>query len=365
MQINYWAYFNSSGYSISAQDYILAMMRCKPDLDVRVHFMNKRIGSGISRNREQIFTALHKKAAKDPSINIYHAIPPRYRRPPGKTKHFGFCVFETINPPSEWVSTMNNMDAILTASSFNKNVFENSGVKVPIHVIPHCFDPKLFNKSVVSPGRYSQTTFVSTGTWKTRKNWEMLIKAWYHAFLLRDNVALLIKTDHPGELKAMVQQVKEASEWRAKATAPIYCEEEPVCDFEDIPKILRKGDIFVNASLGEGFGISGLHAMALGMPVITTRFGGSLEYAKSELCTFLEPSKYQSIPIMDRIPQLSNCIWPFLRIGEIADKMRSTFVGVKEREEKAERAYKYVHENFTYEVIGKQFIDVMEVDDAV
>ncbi|MHA2279305.1 MAG: glycosyltransferase family 4 protein [Promethearchaeota archaeon] len=361
MQINYHAYMNSSGYSISAQDYILAMLRVKPDVDIKIHLINQKMNEGISRNRKQLFTALQKKESIEPSLNLYHSIPVRYRRPPGKTKHFGFCVFETISPPKDWINVMNNMDAIITASHFNQNVFENSGVKVPIHVIPHCFDSEIFHRDVTCPGRYNKTTFISIGTWKKRKNWEMLIKGWYEAFESRHNVCLLIKTDKPRELRATVEHVKRTADWRAKTTAPIYCEENPVCDFEDIPSVLRKGDIYISASLGEGFGISGLHAMALGIPVITTRFSGCLEYAKPDLCTYLEPKKYQSIPVMDVIPQLSNCIWPYISVNELAKKMRSVLQNVKEREEKTQKAYKYVHDNFSYEVIGKKFLDTLEI----
>ena len=361
MQLNYHGYFNDTGYSIAAQDYILAMLRVNPDADIRTHYVNQRLGLGISRNRQQIFAALNKKDPSEPSVNLYHCIPPRYRRPAGKARHLGFCVFETINPPAEWIPQMNNMDAIFTASQFNKSVFENHGVKRPIYIVPHCFDEELFNKKTKALGRYNQTTFISVGAWKTRKNWEALIKAWYQAFDLRYDVCLLIKTNQPHELKALIQHIKRTSEWRAKPTAPIYCEDEPVCNFEDIPKILRKGDIYISASLGEGFGLSGLQAMALGIPVITTRFGGVLEYAKPNLCTYLEPKKYRSIPVMDGIPQLSNCIWPYLTVGEISNKMRHVLHEVKEREEKAERAYRYVHERFTYQSIGAKLLEALEL----
>ncbi len=255
MQLNYHGYFNDTGYSCACQDYILAMLRVNPNVNIRTHYINRRLGLGMSRNRKQLFTALNKKEPSEPSVNLYHCIPPRYRRPPGKTKHFGFCVFETINPPTEWIPQMNNMDAIITASQFNKGIFESHGVERPIHLVPHCFDEKLFNKDTKAPGRYSQTTFISIGAWKVRKNWESLIRAWYQAFEQRHNVCLLIKTNKPNELETLVQHVKRTSEWRSKATAPIYCEDEPLCDFEDIPKFLRKGDIYISASLGEGFGL--------------------------------------------------------------------------------------------------------------
>lgn len=350
-------YFNGTGYSAACQDNILAMLQVKPDVDIRVHYMNGEITGGVSSDRKQFFTALHKKDPQSPSMNLYHSIPARYRRPPGKTRHFGFCVFETINPPREWIDTMNNMDGILTASQFNKSVFENNGLKTRVEVIPHCFNPKLFHRDVKPRGRYRQTTFISIGSWKDRKNWKGLIQAWYEAFEDRNDVCLLIKTDKPNKLKKMVQSEKRGSQWKSKTTAPIYCEENPICDFEEIPRFMKKGDIYISTSLGEGFGYSGVHAMALGIPVITIRFGGCLQYAEPELCTYLEPSRYRRIPIMDRIPQLNNCIWPQLDTKEIAHKMRHVFVNIKDREIRAEKAYKMVHNKYTYDVVGKLLLD--------
>ncbi len=353
---------NDSGYSCCAQDYILSMLKSKPETDIKLHYLNSQIGLGVSRNRAQFFASLHAKKLNNEYLNIYHSIPARYRRPAGPKKHIGFCIYETIDPPKDWVQTMNNMDAIITASQFNKNVFETSGVKAPIEVIPHCFDVNMFNKKVQDNGRYGKTTFISMGTWKGRKNWEGLIRGWYTAFENRDNVCLLVKTNKPKEFKTMVMTIKQSSEWRAKSTAPIYAEENPICDFEDIPRFLRKGDIYISTSLGEGFGLVGMHAMAMGIPVITIRFGGSLEYAKPEYCTYLEPSGYVRISDMDAIPQLSNCIWPQIKVGEIASKLRYVFINIKEREQKAEKAYDYVHKNYSYEAIGPKFLDFLELN---
>ena len=354
MQLNYHAYMNQSGYSVAASDYLFSLLSNYPDINIKLHLINKKLGDGISSNRKQILGSLEKKERTEPSIDFYHCIPPRYRRQKGVSKHIGFCVFETINPPKNWVEMMNNMDSIVTASHFNKNTFAEAGVKVPISVVPHCFDARLFNKNVKNSGRYGRTTFISIGTWKKRKNWEMLIRGWYEAFENKHNVCLLIKTDKPNELKAMVQQIKQNSDWRAKNTAPIYCEEKVLVDFEDIPSLLRKGDIYVSASIGEGFALPVLHAMAMGIPVLTTRFGGVLEYAKPELCNYFEPLRYITIPLMDNIPQLTNCIWPYISIKEIAQKMQKVLFDIKDREIKAERAYEYVHANLTYNPIAKK-----------
>lgn len=360
MQLNYFCYLNSTGYSIAAQDYLLALRQSDPELDIRIHPLNKVKNVGVSSNRAQIFAAMEKKKAQAESVNIYHSIPQRYSRPRGARKHIGLCMFETMNPPASWVDLMNNMDEIVTASEFNKRIFEANGVKVPIKKVPHCFDSKMFNQSVAHVGRYSIFTFFAMGTWKLRKNWESLIKGFYDAFEEKDGVCLLIKTDQPVLLKEMVQRVKRTCEWRGKKTAPIYADDSKGhCNFEDIPSIMKKGDVFINASLGEGFGLPGLHAMALGIPILTTKFGGALEYAKSEYVTYIEPKHYKTHFTMDNLPQFRNSIWPVIRITEIRDKLRFMKENYTEVQKKAQLGYDFVHENFNYKTIGDMFIGVI------
>jgi glycosyltransferase involved in cell wall biosynthesis len=202
-------------------------------------------------------------------------------------------------------------------------------------------------------------TFLSIGTWKNRKNWEMLIKAFYDGFSKKDNVCLLLKTDKPDSLQDLVVRVKRQCEWRSKDTAPIYSEENQGCYFEDIPKIMKKGDVYISASLGEGFGLPGLHAMALGLPVITVRFGGSLEYALPDICTYIEPKSYKTYNVMDGIPQFNNCIWPVLRIGDVRDAMRKVYEDYPTESKNA--AYKYAHKNFSYEAIGPKFVEAVKL----
>lgn len=358
MQLNYSMYMNTSGYSISAQEYILAMLSVKPDLDIKVHFISPP-GEGISGLRELVFSGLEGKTSSNPRLYLFHSNPRKWARTNGKC--VGFSIYETIEPPHEWVVQMNRMDAIITASQFNKSTFEQAGVRVPIHVVPHTFDARMFHSGVQPGGRYRKLTYFSMGTWKDRKNWAGLIKGWYEAFDNSHQTALVIKTENARMLQRMVQQIKKDGPWRSKDTAPIYAEQQTHCPFEDIPSIMRKGDIFISASLGEGFGLCGLHAMALGMPVITTRFGGVLEYAKPELCTHLEPSGYRRVPCLDGIPQYANKIWPVVQIKEIAAKLWHTYEARAEVVEKQQSAYKFVHNNFTYDVIGRRMLQALEL----
>lgn len=359
MQLFYRMYMGATGYSISAQEYVLAMHWSDPDLNIKIDYMNVPTGSGVSDKRKQLFESFHRKPVKKGHTNIYHCVPMRYRRPKGAARHVGVCVYETIDPPVEWVSKMNEMDVIITPSTFNKHVYLASGLKKPIEVVPHCFDPNMFNGSVRPRGRFSQFTFVSIGTFKKRKNFEPLIKGFYEAFSASDNVCLLIKTDKPADLRHLVARTKKMGPWRSKETAPIYAEDGKECIFEEIPRIMKKADAYISTSMGEGFGYGGLHAMALGIPVITTKFGGCLEYALPELCTYLEPEKYEKVETMDGVLQFQGRIWPVLSTQEISKKLRYVLGNQRIVTEKAKLAYEFAHKNFTYASIGPKFTNVL------
>lgn len=359
-QIIWNGYINNTGYSIATQEYLLALKAVNPGLDIKLNYLNQNTTFGVSPNRQQVFASMRNKPETQPHIAIYHSIPHRYRRLRGSKKNIGLCLFETMNPPSNWIKMMNEMDMIITASQFNKRIFETNGVVKPVHVIPHTFNPELFHKDIKPLGRYRPFTFVASGTWKIRKNWETLVKSFYDAFEKKDDVCLYVKTDKPKDFEIMIHRVKRTTEWRSKDTAPIYCESKHCVQYEEMPHILKKGDVYISVSLGEGYGYDGANAMALGIPVLTTRYGGCLEYAKKDNCTFIEPYQYKTYSELDGIPQYRGTLWPVIRTCEIRDKMRYVKDNYKNIAlVKADKAYRMMHDSFCYRSIGEKLFQVV------
>lgn len=358
MQIVYNLYLNNTGYSIAAQENINSLISVNTDFDIKTIFLNN-ISNGVSLERKNIFHALNKKPDSSEKCIIYHSIPPRYRRPQGYKKFIGFCLFETMNPPKNWIDTINEMDVILTASEFNKRVFQTNGVTKPIYVIQHPFDNKMFNKNIDEGGRYEKFTFMSIGTFKQRKNWPNLIKGFYQAFNNKDNVCLFIKTDKNKEINNLIKDIKTIPEFKTKDTPPIYLEENSCMFFEDIPAFMKKADVYVCPSLGEGFNIPAAHAMALNIPIVITKYSGMLEYAKSDFCSYIEPKTYKTIPVLDNIPQFTNCIWPVVNPNDIATALYNVFENYNEAKLKAIKGYDFIHGNFTYEKIGHKLNKVL------
>ena len=357
MQIRYSCYYNSTGYSVSAQDYILSLLKSQPDINVKLTAINGfREREGISTDRHKVFQKLHETTLRSEYISVQHCIPRIYLSDTAK-KRIGVSVFETIDPPNSWVSKMNEMDKIITASHFNKGSFQSNGVNKPVEVVPHCFDSGLFNKEVTPRGRYNLFTFLYIATWRERKNYIPLIKAFYDAFTTKDQVCLVLKTDKSIALEDSINKIKN-EEWKTKPTAPIFVEKKTL-DFEEIPKFIKMADVCINPSMGEGLGLLGLHSMALGIPFITVRYGGCLEYSKPDYCTYINPSGYKKILNMDGLPQFQNKIWPNIQISEIKDKMIFEFKSFDHLKEKEKLAYYYVHQHFNYDIIGRRLLSTI------
>lgn len=358
MQYRFSIYFNSTGYARAAIDYIKAIQQIRPDINIKTNAINGiKKQNGISHEDYNWFCKLSSAPAKSEYISYQHCIPKIYVSDHAK-KRIGFSIFETIDPPLSWVKRMNEMDVIVTASSFNKSCFESAGVKKPIELVPHCIDMSKFNKEVKPEGRYNLFTFMYIASWRDRKNYATLIKAFYDAFSIKDHVCLVLKTDKNEALKRTISSIKNDN-YKTKDTAPIFLEND-IIPFEKMPQLMAKADVYISPSLSEGFGLPTAQAMALGIPVILVRYGGALEYAKPEFCTYLNPNGYKKRAVLDGLPQFNNKIWPEITANEIKEKLIFAHKSYAHLQQKANEAYKYVHQHLNYDIIGRRMLSVFE-----
>ncbi|WP_244163198.1 hypothetical protein [Paenibacillus pectinilyticus] len=90
-------------------------------------------------------------------------------------------VWETNRTQKSWLSSMNKFDAICVPSQHNKMALKNSGIKVPIYIVPHGVNTKEFhpnNKKIFLPQAAGKFTFVSVFGFQHRKNPEGLLRAY-------------------------------------------------------------------------------------------------------------------------------------------------------------------------------------------
>jgi len=358
IKLTYAAYMNSSGFSIAAQNYILALNSTN-NFDIKIRVFGEKIKkSAISDENYELFMKMVKKEDDPERILIYHCIPNIQKRIKKYKKTIGFAVFETYSPPEKWVEILNKNDAIIVPSQFNYKIFSHMGIKKPIYYIPHCLDMNVYNKKVNKLKEYDKFTFLFLGTWKERKGYKVLVEAFLKEFNENENVQLLIKTDKPQYAEQYINSIKKQIGIN-KGFAAINFENR-VFDEKDLPKFIKSADCLVSPSLGEGFGIPGLQSMALGVPVIITDFAGCQDYANENTAFLLKSNGFIMKSNMDNIPQFKNKKWAFIEVSKIRKYMRYVFEHYDMAILKSNCANYYVKDKFSYAQIGKLFTTALK-----
>ncbi|WP_438431630.1 glycosyltransferase [Gorillibacterium sp. sgz500922] len=194
-------------------------------------------------------------------------------------------VWETTRFPRSWVPRMNRFDAVFVPSRQNKQALRDSGVTVPIHLVPHGVNAARFRPGS-SPSSLlngeKRFVFLSVFTFQHRKNPEGLLRAYWQEFKADEPVLLVIKTSgFSGDTEATIQQKVEA--YKASLglggvkTAPVTVIARQVKE-QELKGLYGRADAFVLPTRGEGVGLPFLEALASGTPVIATRWGGQMDF---------------------------------------------------------------------------------------
>jgi glycosyltransferase involved in cell wall biosynthesis len=174
-----------------------------------------------------------------------------------------FTMWESDTLPTDGVKQLNRCGLVIVPSRWGAKCFRANGVTVPIEVVPLGYDPEVFQPS--SGVNHSEICTLGTAgaldEGGLRKNVQRVIDLFCRAFPYETNVRLRVK------ITPRSPQVHTRGDARIE-----------VVDTHLSPAALadwyRSLDTFVNASAGEGFGLHLLEAMACGIPLISTTFGG-------------------------------------------------------------------------------------------
>ncbi|MNI13152.1 D-inositol-3-phosphate glycosyltransferase [compost metagenome] len=261
----------ASGLGIASRAYVQALRR--KGVDVRINY----------GGRAEAFRDSSRK-----KVLIYHHPPSQINLKLARARYDCIIlntVWETTQIPARWLPNINKFDAICVPSLHNKQALRNSGVRVPIFIVPHGVNTREYAPSnrklplAQSKGRF---TFVSVFGFQHRKNPEALLRAYWEEFSASDPVLLVIKTngyapyENENWIKDRIRRYKERLGIR-KPTAPVVVIGRHLKS-SDIRSIYTLGQVFVLPTRGEGVGLPFLESLASGVPVIATGWGGHMDF---------------------------------------------------------------------------------------
>ena len=195
-----------------------------------------------------------------------------------------YTMYESTKVPKSWVKFLNkHSDIVLVPSIWCKEVFINSGVKKPIHVLSLCYDDSKikFNPKTKNTDEYN---FLWQGVALDRfgrKGYDIAIRAFKELKndnLLGDDCNLILKVKPWKDRPVEINTVKSSS-------GVIYIQEN--IKRQELIDLYSAVDCCINPTHGEGFGLIPLEQMAMGKPVLVTNW--SMPYIDEQICV---PLKY-------------------------------------------------------------------------
>lgn len=183
--------------------------------------------------------------------------------------------------PDEWVEAFNDhLQGIGVVSTHVEKVLVDAGVRVPIAVTGNGTDHWERVESGSCPTLPSaRFRFLHVSSCFPRKGADAMLRAYGQAFAATDDVCLVIKTfaNPHNEIRAWLAEAKEG---RADFPAVHIIEQD--IDESSLKALYEACDVLVAPSRAEGFGLPMAEAMMSGLGVITTSWGGQLDFCRDD-----------------------------------------------------------------------------------
>jgi glycosyltransferase involved in cell wall biosynthesis len=336
MQVEYRGFGSCSGYGIAAKDYALALNRV--GVDVVYCPIDSTISPFYRDEERKQLKALRGHPSKE-AVQILHCIPNMQVRfqHKMKAKSVGFATFESTRAPGHWIDWLNKNSMVITPSQFCHDTFSSKVSN--LEIIPHCLDTEYWYPR---PGvKNKRFTYIAIGSWTERKGWHALMSAWRGM----EDCDLIIVTDYKDKARNKFEGFSNVS-YQDKIV--------------DMASLMSSADCVVCPTRGEGFGLVGLQALALALPLIITDWSGVKQYADSTNACMLPYERIAVKPSMDKLFQFKNQEWAFVSPDILRDKMRDVFSDYTEFKNRAQVGCQMVRDKLSYEVVGTEFKNRLE-----
>ena len=277
--------FGTDGYSVHTRNLANALNK----------LTNVRLSTQLVPNWERNVTDreldMIKRKPIDDEINLIITSPVYWKLNCGK-RNFAFLVFEGDKVPKHYIELCLNpeIEKILVPSEHTKKAIVNTLASINFNEDRPVTDLLLVNKiKVISHGvnldlfypkdKPKKVTFLCNKGWRhnqDRGGMQYAIKAYLEEFTDKDDIELILKINPAygiPNIQMLIEQLTEKRTGLPKVTVDTNSYK-----YEDLVKLYNSANVLLMPTRAEAFGIPGIEAMACGLPVITTNFGGQTDF---------------------------------------------------------------------------------------
>lgn len=183
---------------------------------------------------------------------------------PKTTIKIAYSMLESTEIPSQWVDILNTeFDLVVVPAEFLIEVYEKSGVTIPIFYIPHGIYIENFLKEPLKTKPNKPFVFGTTAGFWPHKNHTLLLEAFIKEFKNNKNIKLKLHGRF-GDAK-IINNIKDIINKQKITNVELITESFNDSEYTEFMKSL---DCYVLISKGEGFSVTPREALALGIPSI-------------------------------------------------------------------------------------------------
>lgn len=331
---------NPSGYAVSAREMLLQLDAL--DVDVRLAYLYGTDWMDTQRDDHRL--AAMRQRPKDLHLpQVVYASGDLFCKNSGRYR-IGYTMLEVDGIPKDWILQANELDEVWVPSSFNKQTFLESGLKVPIHVMPLGVNPDFYNTKIRPYRPTDRFTFLAVFEWGERKGAELLLRAYHRAFGQKDDVLLLAKVINTDGGVNVQKEVKALNlPENGPPVAILYNQDLPT---HQMGSLYRSADCLVAPSRGEGWGMPHIEAMACGLPVIATDWSAPTDFMNESIAYPLQIAKL--IPAVAKCPYYEGFRWAEPDEDHLVHLLRHVYENRAEAAEKGQRASAEVLSKWTW-----------------
>ena len=360
--------YDASGYSNFARNFVFSLHK----IGAKVRTNPMKLGEAfpnLTTAESLLLKQLKSKKTHKFNVNVMNTLPTEYPNIMREDcANVGFTMFETSRVPKAWVDECNKTDAILVPSSWNSEVFKKSGVTVPIYVVPPGIKEAQTEGATINLPMLKNPEkvykFYSVFEWTERKNPIGLIKSYLATFTGIKDVALFLKVysgeDTPEKRQWLAQQIKEVMNLMRLDHYPHVILIPEILSTEHMGFFHRTCDCFVLPTRAEGIGLPTMEAMSYGKPVITTKYGGSLQVC-NENNSFLIDNQETFVCNMPWIDCYEgNMTWAEPNLVHLGQLMKNCYQNPSFAKMVGQIGRKHILTKFNPEARAKHLLTVLE-----
>lgn len=282
----------------------------------------------------------------DTALHFCH--PVNFSPIPGKFNILA-TMYEAFPVPPEFERGFAEADHVITPSKFCRDLFAPAlrAAKRKCSVVPLGFDPRVWTYTLRRPpredGLRGPFTFLHCGAPNARKGGVRLANAWKLAgFAQCDDLRLYLKTTDENGPGKVVQLGNTTFDSRKLPR-------------EELVKLFHDAHCAVLPSTGEGWGLLMMEGLATGIPLITTKYGGQLDFLDESVCSFVTHTFDMTTDMLGWKHREAHA-----DVGSLGRAMLNVLKDYPKALKKAARGALRMHSSWTWEHAGLKLRTVLE-----